>query len=211
MGWFPWRKFGQPQAMVNHEERRRLLEGYLSMLFQNNQALQTHPVTLDFFLSSGAADLSIGVANVPFPLGGRAGRASSASSRFTHHRAGSVGGGGGMVGGEATARIIMQGGQSRRLMTIMVDVDVGLGLGDPQSAGRDAVQALLGEMRGTIGSGSGSGNAGGNHRSLGLDMAELRVVAIEGIAPAAVQEEIRKALVQELGQASQRTNEPMNQ
>ena len=96
-------------------------------------------------------------------------------------------------------------------MTIMVDVDVGLGLGDPQSAGRDAVQALLGEMRGTIGSGSGSDNAGGNHRSLGLDMAELRVVAIEGIAPAAVQEEIRKALVQELGQASQRTNEPMNQ
>ena len=45
--------------MVDTEQRRVLLEAYLSMLFTHNTALQTHPRAIQFLTRTDAADPSM--------------------------------------------------------------------------------------------------------------------------------------------------------
>ena len=54
---FPWRR--PHHSMVDTEQRRVLLEAYLSMLFTHNAALQTHPRTVQFLTRTDAADPSM--------------------------------------------------------------------------------------------------------------------------------------------------------
>lgn len=54
---FPWRR--PHHSMVDTEQRRVLLEAYLSMLFTHNGALQTHPRTIQFLTQTDAADPSM--------------------------------------------------------------------------------------------------------------------------------------------------------
>jgi len=172
VGWFPWRNVHH--SMVNVEQRRGKLEGYMRMLFDHNTDLQSHPLTLAFFACSGAADLSVGVAVPPPRL----------TSKQAARRGAPAAAQGGAGNEPVTARAVVS--PSKRLVTVVVDVELAAGLGDPEACARTAAQKLVQKLAEAV---------------RGDDASELRVLSLEGVAPLPVARACGEALASELGAA----------
>jgi len=174
---FPWRR--PHHSMVDTEQRRVLLEAYLSMLFAHNTALQTHPRAIQFLMRTDAADPSMGVAMSP--------SSDALNIKPPRHRANGrahphKGGGGGE---SVSARFVVS--PTKRLITVVVDVPASAASGGSLShAASVAAQLAVEKLRVA------------SHN----DLVDAKLISIEGVAPLAVAVSVGQALVEELGDES---------
>lgn len=142
VGWFPWRNLHH--SLVNVDTRRAKLEAYLGMLFTHNQAMQDHPLTLSFFSRSGAADIQVGVV-VPPPI-------KSLSSYNALQQASD---------NSVTARSVVS--VTKRLITVVVDIDIATGLSQPLKCAKEASELLTAKLK---------------TATHGDDMSDLRIISL---------------------------------
>mmetsp|Transcript_87860 Transcript_87860/g.250340 ORF Transcript_87860/g.250340 Transcript_87860/m.250340 type:complete len:428 (-) Transcript_87860:606-1889(-) len=163
--------------MVDTEQRRVLLEAYLSMLFTHNAALQTHPRTIQFLTRTDAADPSMGVVMSP----------SSDALDIKPPRRGQPHPHSGASGGQdsVSARFVVS--PTKRLITVVVDIPASAASGGAIShASSTAAQLTIEKLR------IASHN----------DLIDAKLISIEGVAPLAAAVAVGQALVEELGDES---------
>lgn len=170
--YFPWKM--PHHAMVDINYRKSKLEAYLSLLFGQNAELQQHPDTLEFLTHSDACDLSIGVlCNTAAPSGGMPTRANN---RRASREDGS--------GETASGRFVVS--PTKRLITVVIDVSAAaVRVGREQECAATAGRLTVDKLR----------------QATHGDLADARVIALMGLAPLSVVQNVSQAICGELGEA----------